>query len=254
MPKDMWGQTDNFCMDQDYLIQDIKKAETDQQARKVLNYKERKPLWREYAETAGIALIAAVFLRVFVVSAYRVNSASMENTLMTGDYIFVNKLAYEYGSGPKIDDIIVFKYPNNPKKDYIKRIVAGPGQTVQVADKLLYIDGEVAKIPAGMINIDQRIIPGDLSFRDNFGPYEVPAGSYFVIGDNRDDSRDSRFWGSVPEDNIRGKAVFVYWSWQPDAEAPEWGFPYVIDAILWVGHFVVNAPSHIRWDRLGLAI
>ncbi|UCC44118.1 MAG: signal peptidase I [Candidatus Zixiibacteriota bacterium] len=241
-------------MDQDFLIQDIKQAESHRQARNILKQKDRKPLWREYAETAAIALVAAILLRIFVVSAYRVNSTSMEDSLMMGDYIFVNKLTYEYGSGPKIGDIIVFAYPNNPNKDYIKRIAALPGQTVQVADKVLYVDGEVAAIPTHAKNIDKRIIPGDLSFRDNFGPYQVPPEHYFVLGDNRDDSRDSRFWGCVPVENIKGKAVFVYFSWQPNEGAPGWSFPYVIDAVLWIGHFVVNFPSSIRWDRLVMPI
>ncbi len=241
-------------MDTDFLIQEHKQAETHAAVRTLRNQKERKPLWREYLETAIIALVAAILLRVFVVSAYRVNSSSMEDMLYTGDYIFVNKLAYDYGTGPKAGDIVVFKYPNNPNKDYIKRIAALPGQTVQLADKILYVDGKVAVIPVESKNIDQRIIPGDLSFRDNFGPYTVPPGEYFVLGDNRDDSRDSRFWGSVPEENIRGKALFVYWSWDADPDAPAWGFPYVIDAVQWVGHVIVNLPSRARWDRLGYSL
>ncbi|MDH4158186.1 MAG: signal peptidase I [candidate division Zixibacteria bacterium] len=241
-------------MDQDFLIQDIRRDETQREANKVLRRRERKPLWREYLETAIIALVAAVLLRIFVVSAFRVSSASMEDALFEGDYIFVNKLAYEYGSGPQVGDIVVFKYPNNPTKTYIKRIVAMPGETVQVADKVLYVNGEVAEIPIWVKNIDQRIIPGDLSFRDNFGPYLVSPDEYFVMGDNRDDSRDSRFWGTVPQENILGKAVMVYWSWQPDPDAPTWEFPYVISAVQWLGHALYNFPSHIRWSRLGSAL
>jgi signal peptidase I len=238
-------------MEQDFLIQEHTRAEANREARKVRQYREKKPLWREYLETAVVALVAAVLLRVFVVSAYRVSSSSMEDTLFEGDFIFVNKLAYQYGTMPQVGDIIVFKYPNNPAKDYIKRIVALPNQVVQVADKVLFVDGAVAAIPAGSKNIDGKIIPADLSFRDNFGPYEVPAGQYFVMGDNRDDSRDSRFWGSVPLENIKGKAIFVYWSWEPDTDSPGWGFPYIIDAVHWVGWGIVNFPSHTRWDRVG---
>lgn len=241
-------------MDQDFLIQDLKQAESQKKVREVLNRRERKPLWREYLETAVVALVAAVLLRVFVVSAYRVNSASMENALTTGDYIFVNKLAYEYGSEPRVGDIIVFKYPNNPEREFIKRIVAGPGQQVQIADKVVYVDGQVAAIAPTVKNIDGRIIPGDLSFRDNFGPYDVPQDEYFVLGDNRDDSRDSRFWGSVPRENIKGKAVFVYYSWEPLESPPQWSFPYVQTAVQWVGYFIYYFPTHVRWERLGLSI
>lgn len=241
-------------MTQDYLIEDIKRSQTHKQAERILNKKEHKPLWREYLETAIIALVAAILLRVFVVSAYRVSSASMEGTLYEGDYIFVNKMAYEYGTPPQIGDIIVFKYPNNPSKDFIKRIVALTGQSVQIADKVLYVNEEVAAIPINSQHIDKRIIPGDLSFRDNFGPYLVGEDQFFVMGDNRDDSRDSRFWGPVPFDHIRGKAVFVYWSWAPDVDRPGWGFPYIDDVVRWTFYFVTNFPSHIRWERLGTAL
>jgi len=241
-------------MDQDFLIKDIQREEAQKQARKVIKFRHRKPLWREYVETALIALVAAVLLRFFVVSAYKVTSSSMEDALDEGDYIFVNKLAYKYGGGPKPGDVIVFKYPMNPEKDFIKRIVALPGQEVQIADKVVYIDGQVAPIPVLSKNTDRKIIPADLSFRDNFGPYVVPVGEYFVMGDNRDDSRDSRFWGSVPEENILGKAIFVYWSWEPDPNAPGWSFPYVIDAIQWLGYAIFNFPTHVRWDRLGASI
>jgi signal peptidase I len=241
-------------MDTDFLLQEQKQIETQRETRKFLQRKERKPLWREYLETAVIALVAAVLLRVFVVSAYRVNSSSMADSLLEGDYIFVNKLAYKYGTKPAIGDIIVFKYPNNPEKDYIKRIVALPGQTVQIADKVLYVNGQLAPIPPHSKHIDSRIIPGDLSYRDNFGEYIIPAGQYFVLGDNRDDSRDSRFWGTVPEENILGKAVFVYWSWESPTDPPGWGFPYVINAFQWMGHLIYNFPSHTRWERLGTAL
>lgn len=241
-------------MNEDFLIQDITKAEREKHANKVLDHKERKPLWREYLETAIIALVAALLLRIFVVSAYRVSSASMEDCLLEGDYIFVNKMAYDFGNEPQVGDIIVFKYPNNPDKEFIKRIVATPIQLVQVADKIVYVDEEVAPIPMYSKNIDKRIIPGDLSFRDNFGPYEVPPEGYFVLGDNRDDSRDSRFWGEVPRENIIGKAIFVYWSWEPDLDAPGWEFPYIINAFQWIGYGMWNFPTQVRWDRLGSSL
>lgn len=240
-------------MEQDLLIQEITKEEASKHARKVLEQKYQKPLWREYLETAIVALVAAIILRIFVVSAYRVSSSSMADTLLEGDYIFVNKMAYDFGTEPQVGDIIVFKYPNNPNKEYIKRITATGGDVVQIADKIVYVNDEVAQIPVESKHIDQRIIPGDLSFRDNFGPYEVPFDNYFVLGDNRDDSRDSRFWGGVPKENIIGKAVFVYWSWEP-GDAPEWKFPYIVETVQWIGYGLFNFPSHTRWDRLGKSL
>ena len=241
-------------MEENYLIQDIERAEINRMAREIRHHKEPKPLWREYLETSIIALLAAILLRVFVVSAYRVNSASMENSLLEGDYIFVNKLAFEFGKQPQAGDIIVFEYPANPTKDYIKRVVALPGQTVEIVDKAVYVNGQAAQIPTLSKHVDPKVLPADLSFRDNFGPFVVPEGEYFVLGDNRDDSRDSRFWGTVPTQNIRGKAVFTYWSWQPDPDARKWGFPYVIDAVRGMGRVIYNFPTHVRWDRLAMAL
>lgn len=241
-------------MDTDFLIKEHKQAETQRQARQFLRQRDRKPLWREYLETAIIALVAAIILRIFVVSAYRVNSASMEDSLFEGDYIFVNKLAYDFGTDPQVGDIIVFKYPNNPTKQYIKRVVATPGSMVEVLDKVVYVDDMVAEIPPHSKHIDERIIPGDLSFRDNFAAFVVPTGQYFVMGDNRDDSRDSRFWGGVPQELIIGKAVFVYWSWEPLSDPPEWGFPYIHTALQYVGMLVWNFPTHTRWARIGTAL
>lgn len=240
-------------MEENLLIQDVTKAEADVHARKVTEFRAQKPLWREYLETAIIALIAAVILRLFVVSAYKVSSGSMENALFQGDYIFVNRLAYEFGDDPKVGDIVVFKYPNNPKKEYIKRVVATAGESITVADKIVYINDQVASIPMTAKNNDQRIIPGDLSYRDNFGPYMINMNDYFVMGDNRDDSQDSRFWGAVPRDHIIGKAIFVYWSWQP-GDSPGWSFPYIHNVFQWIGYALWNFPTHIRWDRLGSSL
>jgi signal peptidase I len=242
-------------MDQDFLIKEHTQLASQKEARQFLNRREHKPLWREYLETAIVAVLAAVLLRMFVLSAYRVNSGSMADTLLEGDYIFVNKLAYTYGGKlPQAGDIIVFKYPNNPDKDFIKRVIAVPGQTVQIADKIVYVDGEVAPVPEGVTHVDKKTIPGDLSFRDNFGPFTVPTNEYFVLGDNRDDSRDSRFWGTVPLHNVLGKAVLVYYSWEPDKDAPGWKFPYVIETVQWIGYGLFNFPSHTRFDRIGTTI
>lgn len=240
-------------MEQDFLIQDITKAEKQEHAREFMNRQKQKPLWREYLETAIIALVAALILRIFVVSAYRVTSSSMEDALYEGDYIFVNKLAYDFENSPKPGDIIVFKYPNNPNKEYIKRVVAVSGANVQIADKIVYVNGEVAQIPLTSKHTDKKIIPADLSYRDNFGPYQIGPEEFFVMGDNRDDSKDSRFWGTVPRENIIGKAVFVYWSWAP-GDSPEWEFPYIHNVFQWIGYAIVNFPSQIRWERLGLAL
>lgn len=240
-------------MSEDFLIQEHRAKETSERVKRFEAQQTEKPVWREYVEVMLVALVAALLLRVFVVSAYRVSSSSMEDSLMTGDYIFVNKLAYKYRE-PAPGDIIVFEYPLNRERDYIKRVVALPGQTVEVIDKIVYVDGELAHIPPDSKNTDPQVLAAELSNRDNFGPIQVPPGQFFTMGDNRDDSRDSRFWGFVPADHIRGKAIFVYWSWEPSGEKTEWSFPYIHTAAVEAGSFLVNFPSSTRWDRIALAL
>ncbi|MFH2035050.1 MAG: signal peptidase I [Candidatus Zixiibacteriota bacterium] len=239
-------------MDNDFLLQEFQQTEVKKTVRRPV-HKKRKPIWREYVEVIFISLAAAIVLRLFVVSAYRVDSVSMEDTLVDGDYIFVNRLAYDFGK-PQIGDIIIFTSPVDRTKDYIKRVVALPGQTVEIYDKILYVDDDLAPIYTTSKNIDHKILAAQLSMRDNFGPVQVPEGGYFVLGDNRDVSQDSRFWGFVPEINIKGKAVMVYWSWEPDETAPEWSFPY-IQSVFQIGwYFMSNVFTSTRWDRLLISL
>jgi signal peptidase I len=212
--------------------------------------KKEKSRIREYAETIIIALLVAVLLRVFVVSAYHVSSGSMEDALIMGDYIFVNKLAYEF-SPPKINDIIVFENQFDNSRDYIKRIAAAEGQTVEMIDKILYVDGQIAPIPDLSKNIDNRSLPRELSSRDNFGPMMVPEGQYFVMGDNRDDSQDSRFWGCIEKKYIKGKAIFVYFSYEPDPDSPDWKAPFVLEFFEIIWHNLTTFAGRTRFDRIG---
>lgn len=205
---------------------------------------------RDYVETIIIALLVAVVLRVFVVSAYRVASGSMEDSLLEGDYIFVNKLAYTF-SDPAPGDIVVFENPFDLDRDYIKRIVATEGQTVEIIDKVLYVDGEVAAIPEMSKYIDPKIYPMALSQRDNFGPLIVPEGEVFLLGDNRDDSQDSRYWGTIATDHLKGKAVFIYFSYEPDPNAPKWEFPYIFSFFEIGFHNLFHFFERARLWRLG---
>jgi len=173
----------------------------------------KKSIIREYAEIIGMAVILAFFVRTFFIQAFKIPSESMENTLLVGDFLFANKLVYgpkfpfvdRHLPGtrdPKPGDIIIFKYPGDKKTDYIKRCVAVEGQTVELRGKILYVDGvpceeEYAKYSHG----------------SNFGPYTVPKDHIFMMGDNRDNSADSRVWGPLPKNLILGKAMFIYFSW-----------------------------------------
>lgn len=211
--------------------------------------RKRETHLKEYVEAILVAIVIAVILRMFVVQAYRVSSGSMENTLSEGDFLFVSKFAYRFGE-PQINDIIVFEFPMNPSKDYIKRIVALPGQTVEIRDKLLYVNDQLIPDPPGAIHNDPNLLPEIYSSRDHFGPLQVPADQYFVLGDNRDDSQDSRFWGFLEKGHIKGKAVFIYFSWEPDPNAPTISAPYVFDIISSIFYNITHFPSRLRWDRL----
>jgi len=187
---------------------------------------------REYVEAGLWALVLTLFLRAFVIQAFRIPSASMQDTLLIGDFLFVNK--FEYGPkipftqirlpgirAPKRGDVIVFQFPQDPSKDFIKRCVATGGETIEIRDKKVSIDG-VPLREVYAIHSDPTIRPSGYDYRDNFGPYTVTKGQLFMMGDNRDNSNDSRFWGPLTMDLVKGRAMFLYWSWNSDTHWPRW--------------------------------
>lgn len=193
----------------------------------------KKSALRENVEAILIAIVLALFIRTFVVQAFKIPSGSMKETLQIGDHILVNKFIYGVKipfSGvtaiplktPQRGDVIVFKFPEDPEKDFIKRVVAVGGDRVRIRDKVLYVNGERADYDQAVFK-DPRVIPGSVQPRDNFGPYTVPEGTVFVMGDNRDHSYDSRFWGAVDLDEVKGKAFIIYWSWDRDEFDVRWG-------------------------------
>ena len=187
---------------------------------------------REYVEAALWALALTFVLRAFVIQAFRIPSASMENTLLIGDFLFVNK--FEYGPkipfthirlpglrAPRRGDVIVFQYPQDLTKDFIKRCIATGGQTIEEREKHVAVDGTVLEEPYA-IHSDPNMHPASYDRRDNFGRYTVPPVNMFMMGDNRDNSHDSRFWGPLPMDLVKGRAMFLYWSWDGDRHWPRW--------------------------------
>ena len=196
-----------------------------------------KSIMREYVEAIVLAILLTVVIRGLVVQAFRIPTGSMENTLLVGDFLFVNKLVYgsEIDIGvsghriiyyrfpairqPQRGDVIVFRYPDDPSRDFIKRCVAVEGQTVEIRDKVLFVDGK-AQVEPYIIHSDDRVLPKEISARDNFGPTVVPKGHLFMMGDNRDNSHDSRFWGPLPLNLIKGKAMILYWSWDAEKNMP----------------------------------
>jgi signal peptidase I len=190
---------------------------------------EQKSTFREYVEAFGMAILLALFIRTFLVQAFKIPSGSMLPTLQIGDHLLVNKLAYGLRIPfvgkrilqvfqPAHDDIIVFVFPEDRSKDFIERVKAVAGETIEIRNKVVFVDGKQIDDPHSHIARDARVLPGNV--RDNFGPFTVPEGQVFVMGDNRDHSHDSRFWGTVPVDDILGKAFILYWSWDSEAFRP----------------------------------
>jgi signal peptidase I len=187
---------------------------------------------QEYIEAIILAILIAFFIRTFVIQAYKIPSGSMKPTLLIGDHILVSK--FNYGvklplirstvipvGAPKRGDIIVFIYPEDRSKDFIKRLIGVPGDTVEVRNKKVLLNGLPWNDAHG-VHVDNLIIPGSVQPRDNFGPVTVPEGSLFVMGDNRDESYDSRFWGFVPMKDVLGKALIIYWSWNQEDHDVRW--------------------------------
>lgn len=187
--------------------------------------KTKKSALRENVEAIIIAILLALFIRTFVVQAFKIPSGSMLNTLLIGDHILVNK--FKYGvrlpfsgkvlipvSKPEREDIVVFKFPEDPSKDFIKRVVGVEGDIIEIRNKKVYVNG-VFKESDFAIYLDPHIQQFDKN-RDNLGPIKVPENSIFVLGDNRDFSYDSRFWGFVDLKDLKGKAFMIYWSWNKD--------------------------------------
>lgn len=202
---------------------------------------KKKSSIRENVEAILLAIILALFIRTFIVQAFKIPSGSMKQTLQIGDHILVNKFIYGIKlpfvnktlipiKNPERGDIIVFEFPEDPDKDFIKRVIAQGGDTVLIRDKKVYVNGKPLVDPHAVF-MDSRVIPAAFQSRDNFGPIIVPSGSLFVMGDNRDHSYDSRFWGFVRLDAVKGKAFMIYWSWDKDNEDS------------WI--------HYVRWNRIG---
>ena len=197
--------------------------------------KKPKSKLRELIESLLIAVLAAFFIRAFFIQAFKIPTGSMEDTLLEGDFLFVNK--FIYGAkvpftdwhllklrDPKQGDVVVFKYPVNRKLDYIKRVIAVGGQTVEIKDKVVYVDSIPFKNAPHTKFIQNTVLakglpeyeiypPRQKWNKDNYGPFKIPEGYLFCMGDNRDNSLDSRYWGTVPRSDVIGEALIIYWSW-----------------------------------------
>ncbi len=212
---------------------------------------------REYVEVVLVAVVFALFVRTFLVQAFVVPTPSMENTVLVGDHLVVNKFIFAphlWGRflpyrELKRGDVFVFKFPEDPQRDFIKRAIALPGDVLEIHDKVVYVNGETSP-DARAIHAESRIwrddreLPEALRRRDQLAPMRIGASSYFALGDNRDSSYDSRFWGPVPASNVKGRALFIYWSLAPPALAKSTGFAAPLKDLL----------QRTRWSRTFLAV
>ncbi len=187
--------------------------------------KTKKQIFKEYLEAIITALLIALIIRAYVVQAFKIPSGSMIPTLLVGDHLLVNKFIYGIKipfsdkrilvfKKPQKGDIIVFRYPEDPSRDFIKRVIATEGDVVEERNKVVYVNGQPLKEPY-VQHTDSRI-KSPFEPRDNFGPYIVPKNKLFVMGDNRDQSYDSRYWGYVDLKDVKGKAFIIYWSWDSE--------------------------------------
>ncbi len=225
----------------------------------------KKSTAREYFESIVIAVILALFIRTFVVQAFKIPTGSMENNLLIGDHLLVNKFVF----GPtdtgveetllpiepiRRQDVVVFKYPEEPERDFIKRVIGLPGETIELRNKKVFVNGRPLDEPyVHFLEPPGDTEPGDEDFTDfdvrrRYGPVTVPANHYFVMGDNRDNSQDSRYWGFLPRDYIKGKALMVYWSYEADrGDYQQTGLRDQVGGIL---STVTSFFTKTRWSRL----
>jgi len=229
---------------------------------KVTTKSTTKSTGREYYEALLIALIFVNFARIFVFQAFKIPSGSMEDNLKIGDHIIVNKFIYGPEAGKTVaglvplrdirrGDIVVFRYPRQPDIDFVKRVIGLPGEKVSIENKRVSVNGTRLDEPYAVFD-DAHVyprsefLPEAQRYRDQKESFEVPAGQYFVMGDNRDHSHDSRYWGTVPRTMIKGRAFMVYWSfdWQPAAPVNTAG-----DRIRELGNVVLRFFTKTRWKR-----
>lgn len=218
--------------------------------------------WYKYVVFYLILMIVgegfSFFIKSSMIEAYKIPSGGMENTLLVGDYLIGKKCNAD---NIEINDLVIFKYPLNHSLNYIKRCVARSGHTVEIRNKKLYVDGIFVPLPKYVKYEDSRIIPfhkhGRLwgpGVRDNMPPQKIPEGKLFVLGDNRDNSADSRFWGFLDDKLVVGKSMFIHWSWSPDENAPKVKVSNPSSIINSLIYNTTQFKNRVRWDRIGMKL
>jgi signal peptidase I len=227
-------------------------------------------IWDNFKQVI-FAVVLAIIIKTSIVEAYKIPSQSMEDTLLVGDFLLANKFIYGARlplvdwrlpgfTQPDREDVVIFIYPRDGVTKYIKRCVGIAGDTIEIRDKQLYVNGQRSGDSAYVKHADttfggrQAIHPrgaGGQDSRDNFGPYVVPNRYYFMMGDNRDNSYDSRFWGPVHESLILGEALIIHWSWDDEAyPGPEVTLSDPLSVPKMFIHNAAHFFQKVRWNRL----
>jgi signal peptidase I len=207
----------------------------------------KKGILREYGESLVIAVILALFVRTWVFQAFKIPTGSMEPNLLVGDHLIVNKMTF---TSIRRGDVIVFKFPKDPERDFIKRVIGWPGDKIQLKRKTVYVNDQALAEPYAHFLESPRAESDPVSddVRQDYGPVTVPADQYFMMGDNRDNSQDSRYWGFLPKELVKGKAVVIYWSYESGREDyQETGAGATLKGL---GSTFVHFFTRTRWDRM----
>ena len=216
----------------------------------------QKSTAREYFESIVVAVILALFIRTFVVQAFKIPTGSMEPNLLVGDHLLVNKFVFAPTLHPaerlvlpmreiRRGDVVVFKFPEEPERDFIKRVIGLPGDTVELRNRQVFINGQQIEEPYAhyLFPVGEGQESPSFDVRESYGPVTVPDGHYFMMGDNRDNSQDSRYWGFLPQHYVKGRALKIYWSFeQPAGEQP--------DGLAGVVRAVTSIFTGTRWSRI----
>jgi len=221
----------------------------------------QKSTLREYFESIVIAVILALFVRTWVVQAFKIPTGSMENNLLIGDHLLVNKFVFGPTLGsvenavlPVRDirrgDVVVFKYPDEPERDFIKRVIGLPGESLELRNKKVYINGQ--PLEESYVHFLEPVTEGheftSIDVRERYGPVRIPEHQYFVMGDNRDNSQDSRYWGFLPDHYIKGKALMIYWSYESASE--DYAEDGIGASIRRIFSVVTHFFTRTRWERI----
>jgi len=224
----------------------------------------KKSTGREYFESIVIAVILALFIRTFVVQAFKIPTGSMENNLLVGDHLLVNKFVFAPTASSieqkllPIDpihrgDVVVFKYPEEPERDFIKRVIGLPGETVELREKKVYINGKPMDEPYVHFLEPPSATVGEhevtsFDVRERYGPVTVPPDHYFMMGDNRDNSQDSRYWGFLPRDYVKGRALVIYWSYEAGRE--DYQETGIVATVKGFASVIAHFFTRTRWSRM----